>query len=356
MRKIAMTPVWILQIFGQTKSFVANPIIGSRTLNRLGLHAARLIAAHALRRVRITFITPFVPAAQRRAYWRDGFVAVEDFLPKEQFERLKTEINDHGRQLEVRECIQGDTLTHRVLLDDQTLIRLPVCRDVLEQRSFLRLQNFVAANFKRPLFYIQRIRNSHRKGNPDPQKNLHSDTFHPTMKAWLFLDDVPLENGPFTYVPGSHRLTWGRLKWEYNQSVNAGELGNIYSRRGSMRADGDDLKMMGLGAPTALAVRGNTLVVADTHGFHCRGPAVGQASRMEIWAYCRTNPYNPFPGTGSRWVSRLENRLAKMFWRRQDQDAAKKNRSSVWHLVPSEKMFDDPPASQDPSPRASTAG
>ena len=44
-------------------------------------------------------------------------------------------------------------------------------------------------------------------GPPDPQTALHADTFHPTVKAWLFLTDVAADAGPFTYVPGSHRLT-----------------------------------------------------------------------------------------------------------------------------------------------------
>jgi hypothetical protein len=34
------------------------------------------------------------------------------------------------------------------------------------------------------------------------------------MKAWLFLDDVALEDGPFADVAGSHRLTPARLAWE----------------------------------------------------------------------------------------------------------------------------------------------
>lgn len=340
-RNIAMTPVWILQIFGQSKSFSANPVLGSIVLNRMGLHVARLVAAHALRRVRIAFISPFIPASQRQAFWRDGFVVVEDFLPGGQFTQLKAEIELNGSRLEARECTQGDTLTHRVLLDEGALTNLPVCRDLLDTPRYNQLLSFVAASFKRPLFYIQRIRNGHLEGDRDPQKNLHSDTFQPTMKAWLFLDDVPLENGPFTYVPGSHRLTRGRLKWEYAQSIRADELENIYSRRGSMRATDDDLEEMGYGPPKAFSVKKNTLVVADTHGFHCRGQAVGKASRMEIWAYSRINPYNPFPGIGSKWVSRLENRLAKAFWRQKDREAEKKGELSSWHLVPAEKMFDE---------------
>ena len=65
---------------------------------------------------------------------------------------------------------------------------------------------------------------------------LHADTFHPTMKAWFFIDEVSADKGPFTYVPGSHRLTWARPKWKYRRSITARHFKDGYSEKGSMRA------------------------------------------------------------------------------------------------------------------------
>ena len=45
------------------------------------------------------------------------------------------------------------------------------------------------------------------------------------------------------------------------------------TRQGSFRADPDDLKTLGLPEPRIFAVPANTLVVADTFGFHARGPS-----------------------------------------------------------------------------------
>ena len=39
------------------------------------------------------------------------------------------------------------------------------------------------------------------------------------MKAWLFLTDVARDEGPLTYIPGSHRLTPARLAWEKQKSL-----------------------------------------------------------------------------------------------------------------------------------------
>ena len=336
LRNVLMSPVWLVQVFGMSKSFAANPILGSRSLNKLGLHAARLVLAHSIMRARAFMLSPLIGKKYRDAFQRNGFIAIEDFLSEDEFTELNRQVRDVRGQ--VRECIQGDTLTHRILLDKEALQKLPACRALIDSSAYERLLKYGGASLKRPLYYIQSIKNGFRKAKSDPQKVLHSDTFHPTMKAWFFLDDVSEDNGPFTYVPGSHKLTAARLKWEYRRSIRAHELKDGYSEKGSMRASLEDLSELGLPEPRALTVKRNTLVVANTYGFHCRGTAAEGSSRLEIWAYSRTNPFNPFPGLGLRWFSRIEHIVAKKYWEYEDARAAKRNSLSSWHLVPAEKM------------------
>lgn len=335
-------PLWAVQLLGTSKSFRDNPLLGSATLNRLGLHAGRLIAAHAVNRLRLMLLSPLAEPARRREFRERGFVVIPDFLPPAQFDALQREVR--AARGEVRECIQGDTLTHRILLDEATLATMPALGHLFARPGFEPLLKYCAACLKRPLYYVQSIKNGYVDGPPDPQKTLHSDTFHPTMKAWFFIDAVPLDGGPFTYVPGSHRLSLARLKWEYERSCRAASLRDGYSEKGSMRARPEDLAALGLPEPVRLTVEPNTLVVADTHGFHCRGQARPGTSRLEIWAYSRTNPFNPLPGFGFRFVSRIEYRLARLYWRWQDERAARRNTISSWHLVPSDKMHEPAPA------------
>lgn len=106
-----------------------------------------------------------------------------------------------------RECHQGDTVTNRVPLDQDVLAELPGCRALAAHRPFRRLIKFCAAHNAMPYPYIQRIGNHAIPGGDDPQRTLHSDTFQPTIKAWLLLGDVDEDNDPFSYVRGSHRLT-----------------------------------------------------------------------------------------------------------------------------------------------------
>ncbi len=130
----------------------------------------------------------------------------------------------------------------------------------------------------------------------DPQMVLHQDTFHSTAKAWFFLEDVADDGCPFSYVPGSHKLTAKRLGWEYEQSLNARKHPMVYHARGSFRATLDDIERLDLPPPKRFAVSANTLVVADTYGFHARSPAKKAAFRVEIYASLRRNPFLPWVG------------------------------------------------------------
>src|SRR5262249_47746035 len=145
-----------------------------------------------------------------------------------------------------------------------------------------------------PVVWIQSILRHACDGPADPQTALHADTFHPTVKAWLFLTDVAADGGPFTYVPGSHRLTPARIAWEQRMSLAAAQSTNAEDRQSSFRIGVDELADLGLPEPHVFAVPANTLVVADTFGFHARGPSAGRSLRVEIWAYGRRSPFVPW--------------------------------------------------------------
>src|ERR1700756_5299196 len=66
--------------------------------------------------------------------------------------------------------------------------------------------------------------------------------------------------------------------------------------RGSLRITQETVRRLGFGEPKAFAVPQNTLVVADTVGFHARGLSARPSVRLEIWAYGRRNPFLPWLG------------------------------------------------------------
>jgi phytanoyl-CoA dioxygenase PhyH len=286
-------PFWLLALGTGAKSFADNPIIGSEWLNRRGLHAARVRLAHRMAALRRRRLVAAVPAEWRERFDCDGFVAVRDFLPREIFARLQAELL-YGEFIS-REQQQGDTITRRVPVGPELLTAAPYLRNMLRSRRWRSLLAYVATTRSEPLYYVQTICSGAVDGPSDPQVELHSDTFHPSMKAWLFLTDVKQEDGPLTYVAGSHRPTPDRVAWEQAKSVTIRDADRL-SQRGSLRIKAEELISLGLPAPTAFVVPANTLVVIDTCGFHARGPSSGPSVRAEIWAYCRRGPFLPWIG------------------------------------------------------------
>lgn len=286
-------PFWLLALGTGAKSFADNPILGSRRLNQRGLHAGRVKLAHRLADARRRRLARGVPAEWREQFQRKGFVEIRDFLPPDTFARLRAALLDQPH--DSFEQQQGDTITRRTPIGPDLLRAIPELRALLTGKTWRALLSYVGSTRSEPLYYLQTILSGHAEGAPDPQLELHADTFHPSLKAWLFLTDVTDDQGPLTYVPGSHRATPERLAWEGERSV-AIHAQDLLSQRGSLRVDLDELTGLGLPQPHRFAVPANTLVAIDTFGFHARGSASRPSVRAEIWAYSRRGPFVPWAG------------------------------------------------------------
>jgi hypothetical protein len=332
----ALWPWWALQLATGAKSFVDNPLIGSRRLNEAGLHVARLKLAHAMARSRRRRLAKLIDPADRAAFDRDGFVIKSDFLPIDAFERLREQSRVYRGP--AREMVQGDAITRRLALDPEALEAMPEARAFLDNAAFRGLVRYVGSYDSQPFCYIQTILARRFPGQRDPQLNLHADTFHPTVKAWFFLEDVALDDGPFTYVPGSHRLTPERIAWERRRSIDARDAERL-TARGSFRVEAEELASLGLPEPQRFAVPANTLVVADTFGFHARGLAEHASTRVEIWAYGRRNPYLPWVGFDPLSVRGITER--RIGWRWQLRDRYKKWVGQPWRSVGRKTAFEE---------------
>ena len=315
-----LAPVWVVQLGTTAKSFLDNPIIGSQRLNRWGLHRSRVRIADWLCRWRRRRLARHVPSDWREAFDRDGFVVIENIVPREDFPALRDAILD--TTWPAREMRQGDAITRRIAIDPVMLEAVPELDRLLNRNEIVALFNYVASFRTTPLHYVQTIVSNCGGDDPDPQETVHADSFHASMKAWLFLRSVTEEDGPFTYVRGSHRFSPERMDWEHERSLADPHSIDRLSARGSPRLDSQTLGRMKLGEAQSLPVAENTLVVADTGGFHARGPAQRSGDRVEIWSYARRNPFLPWlggdllsiPGIAERrigWLWKLRDRLEK---------------------------------------------
>lgn len=315
-RQTVLMPFWLAQLFTQEKFFARNPIIGNCWLNEHGLHTARVAAACRLAEWRRRRLARLIPAEDRRQLDRAGFIVKRDFLPPQVFADLLAQVRK--LRAPAREMVEGHTITRHIALDPAVLDRVPAARLLIDQPQFRNLVRYAGSSAAAPMVYIQTILSHAVDGPPDPQLDLHTDTFHPTVKAWLFLSDVEPDAMPFVYVPGSHRLTPQRLQWERRMSIEASRQPPQNPHKLVRAISPATVSELGLPPPCALPAPANTLVVADTFGFHARGASARPTARVEIWAFGRRNPFLPWTGFDPWSVAALGLRKPAFYWKSVD--------------------------------------
>ena len=328
LKSALLAPYHGLQIVTGTKDF-RSPILGSERLNRKGLHIWRVKTAARLAEWRRRRLKHLLPEAERAFFARNGYIERRNLLPVEEFSRLVAEVE--ALEAPAREMREGGAVTRRIPLTPDVLVRSPALAAFIKNEAWTGPIRYVGGFNVEPVLSIQTIfgEPSARPGEKDPQTDLHMDTFHSTAKAWFFLYDVPEDEGPFTYVAGSHRLTKRRLAWQKRMSVLAA------ARRGggAFRIPAAQLKRLHLPAPTKFAVPANTLVVGDTFGFHARGLSVRKSIRVELYASQRPNPFLPFIHLDSAWLPFVSGRKEVISWFFEDWLVKLKLQRLIWRPV-----------------------
>ncbi len=311
------------------KSFRKNPVIGSERLNRHGLHRRRVALAAAMSARRRAALAGSIDPAEREAFDRDGFVIRRNALPLDLLEAVRNEIATVPRA--AWQMRQGQTVNR--------VMPLPVSADGSAVRAlgaWVRtpavsdLMGYAAGRSGHIVTSLQTIAVDPQLGEADPQADLHADTFHPTAKFWLFLHDVGPDDGPFSYVPGSHRLTPQRLEWEHAQAIEATRHGDRHHAAGSFRLPESELSTLGYGAVEMFPVEANTLVVADTYGFHRRTPSRRPTIRTSLYGILRRNPFLPWNGLDPLNLPILRDRTMRTHLAMEDR-RAKAGKPVVYH-------------------------
>jgi len=284
------------------------PFIGNPLLNKSGLHLWRIRAADAALKMRRQQVSEKSPLAQTLV--DQGIAVVENFLDGEKFASLQNEIRQAIKDSEQDNPVNksdterfgnkqffdggfdrydGDTLNR--FLDISPAIT-PLTDEFLQNEELQGVCNqSTGTRFNKAKFQIYLTRQTEIERARDPQLHMHRDTFFSCLKLWYFTEDVTLEDGPFKYSPGSHRMTPSRLEWEHAQSVHAARTNS----GGSFRISESDLASLGFSAAKTYPVKANTLILADVRGFHARGPAQkAGAQRLSIYGNIRPWPFIPF--------------------------------------------------------------
>ena len=264
--------------------------------NRLGLQVARYLYQHA-RRFAPLRRHPAGAASEIAVLRREGILIVPDFLPPAVFDEVRTAYDAAMAAAQPVGNPEGDTLRASVSLRHRELAVDHPVRQWLLDSDPIRQIVCGAAGLHRSAV-PKSVSFDAMRGHPegeylDPTKDYHQDTFHPVFKAWLYIDEIGPDNGAMWYAKYSHRFSWARIRHEYRFSVHNGLIRRGKADRIPAEAHrGDRLlipprRLRDMGAVEMQASgAANTLVIANTHGFHRRGSFLpGRIRRQIHWRF-----------------------------------------------------------------------
>src|SRR3546814_2650553 len=107
-----LLPFCFLQLFTGAKSFRDNGLLRSKRLNRFGLHSGRARISHELAWWRRRRLAKSISSDDRAQFDGQGYIQVENFLPPDDFLRLRDKIFAH--EAPARDMVQGNTVTRRL--------------------------------------------------------------------------------------------------------------------------------------------------------------------------------------------------------------------------------------------------
>ena len=222
---------------------------------------------------------------------KNGFILIPNFLSQKVFVQVKDEFfntTDIGSYVPIRD---GDTRVERYTFSPDKWKTLPAVNKLLSDNLLVRtLEGAELKNIEIGDVSFDTIFYDDPQKVTSSQNQLHSDTFHTTHKVWFFIEPVKLEDGPICFVPGSNQLSLKRLMFEYKKSIHFEDmhLSSTALIDYSFRVEPRERTFLGC-IEKALTCPENTLVIANTRGFHRRGYAKAGHTRKQIHFCIRSN-------------------------------------------------------------------
>jgi len=255
----------------------------------LGLHILRILISHLRTKFGRLLVyeknKEFEDFYKCNSIIKNGYVTLDNFLGDEESKRLSNLISsiEGGNPPENSQIFDQDgasyvfvDITKMSIVDDakQEAVNT-ICRQYLGQKSISNLRFW--------LHGVEDAKNSSQSTNADINLVWHTDTFHPTLKGFLYLKPLAKEDGPFEFCSGGHRLTLRRIFFEYFSSLR-------FKSSQGFRAP-NALKIYPNTEVQTFSNLGNSLIIADTFGFHRRGERTTKGKRYSLHISCRTNPF-----------------------------------------------------------------
>ncbi len=272
------------------RTFTTDKLIKSPLLNRLGWQPLRMKIAD-WRFSKKSYSIPTEIQNDIAAFRQNGIIQYDNFLEESEFAALKQDCaaiktNENWQKGGRKD---GPNMIYMLNIFSLDLQKYPAIARLLENK---KLNALFSALEKRPInianediiVQFQYLVQGENDGTHDPETELHADTFFNTHKAWIYLDEVKLANGPFVFVPSTNNIYLnGRLEREKTYS-------NTPNVKGSRRVLQEELDELGL-QEKVYTCNQNTMVMANTLGYHRRLKGDAGNDRLTIAFSARANPF-----------------------------------------------------------------
>tara|TARA_R110002110_G_scaffold357864_1_gene567225 strand:+ start:264 stop:1319 length:1056 start_codon:yes stop_codon:yes gene_type:complete len=235
------------------------------------------------RKYKITDQMMLSPAANKNAsnyFLKNGYLEIEEYLGLKEKEILDNEIDDYLNNIE----IDGSKTI-------QSLDCVPFQKYNMVMFEYLSSISGIGREICKSTAELQVYR--HHDG--DEQYDYHVDSYSPIIKWFYFLGLNEPDDKGFSYVRGSTVPTYNRLKFLYDTSCGIADgKTNRNGMAGSFRAlrHGEEVSL-GHSAECLESIgyskndikffnKNNSLVCADTSGFHARSRATTDSERIIV--------------------------------------------------------------------------
>tara|TARA_R110001592_G_scaffold4932_1_gene27248 strand:- start:150 stop:1178 length:1029 start_codon:yes stop_codon:yes gene_type:complete len=288
-----------------------NKFVYNETLNNKGLHVYRSLLANRIYEERNYSNSKEVQSLNDK-----GYVIIDNFLSDKEFNKL-TILHE-----QLKETYNGKRSGTSCIIGKKDLIKFWMGNPQYFQliKECAHIKHLINGDLYQgyPQSKIQYLK--HMPISDDGQKKMHSDVFYPIIKSWIYIEDIGPSQGAFEYVPHSNLYTKNRMIWDNENSkikrgdklwkrrVNQKYMYNnqgmitgirIEGKHGAFRVyensseveENNEIQRLGFNEVKSFHAPKNTLVIANTHGFHKRGLGTIGSFRSSFWTQYRPKAF-----------------------------------------------------------------
>jgi hypothetical protein len=272
--------------------FTGKKMIDIPILNKMGLQVWRIKMAGFRHSLRPKLHDDKIFEDDTQSFDKNGAIVKKEFLDTDFYGQVKTEAQRALKQDmdKGKENFFGDNKKVLINILDLDEDSYPALYKLLKSSYVTNLFRFAT---RRPLSFTKKEKGSLAQieyllqgddSKEDVETQIHSDIYHSSFKAWLYLNDISMEHGPLTYFMKSRNNDKAKLNFEYQNSIKP-------TPDKSRRITKEELEKRDL-KETVMNVKENTFVMADINGYHRRLKGEKGKERLAIIFRERGNPFN----------------------------------------------------------------